>query len=127
MADAGRHQVNEERIGRVAKGKRPQYFHDPATDKLMAIVLSLVGELAVTRDRLDALERLLESRSAISREALDALSFDAGATEERNRNRKDYIRRVMRVVTMELERPDADGATAAFSETLEKFLDDTSS
>ena len=116
--------MSDERIGRVAKGKRPQYFHDPATDKLMAIVLSLVGELAVTRDRLDALERLLDSQSTISREALDGLSFDASAVEERDRNREDYIRRVMRVVTMELERPDADGATATFSETLEKVLDD---
>ena len=116
--------MSAERIGRVAKGKRPLYFRDPATDKLMAIVLSLVGELAVTRDRLDALERLLESQSAISREALDALSFDDQATKERDRKRKDYIRRVMRVVTMELERPDADGATAAFSEQLEKLLDD---
>lgn len=116
--------MSDDRIGRTAKGKRPLYFHDPATDKLMAIVLSLVGELAVTRDRLDALERLLESQSAISREALDEISFDADAIEARDRNRREYIRRVMRVVTMELERPDADGATPAFSEQLEKLLND---
>ena len=125
MADAGRHPVSDERIGRVAKGKRPQYFHDPATDKLMAIVVSLVGELAVTRDRLDALERLLESQSAISREALDALSLDAGAIDERDQSRQDYIRRVMRVVTMELEQPDADGTTPTFSEQLEILLRDS--
>ena len=53
--------MSDTKLHRVAKGKRPLYFHDPATDKLMAIVVSLVGELAVTRDRLDALERLLES------------------------------------------------------------------
>lgn len=119
--------MSDERIGRVAKGKRPLYFSDPATDKLMAIVLSLVGELAVTRDRLDALERLLESQSTIGREALDELTFDEEATRERDRDRKDYIRRVMRVVTMELQRPDAEGATAAFSEQLEKLLDDGAS
>lgn len=124
MADAGRNQVSDERIGRVAKGKRPQYFHDPATDKLMAIVLSLVGELAVTRDRLDALERLLESQSTISRDELANLTFDSEAAGERDRNRRAYIRRVMRVVTMELERPDADGATAAFSEQLNVLLRD---
>ena len=116
--------MSDERIDRVAKGKRPLYFHDPATDKLMAIVLSLVGELAVTRDRLDALERLLESQSTISREALDGLALDADAIEERDRNRREYIRRVMRIVTMELERPDADGATAAFNEQLDKLLND---
>ena len=53
--------ASEERIARVAKGKRPRYFADPAVDKLHAIVMSLVGELSATRDRLDALERLLES------------------------------------------------------------------
>ena len=119
--------MSEERIGRVAKGKRPLYFHDPATDKLMGIVLSLVGELAVTRDRLDALERLLESQSAISRSTLDEFGFDDEATAERDRNRQEYIRRVMRVVTMELQKPDADGSTAAFNEQLEKLLSDGAS
>ncbi len=118
--------MSETRLKRVAKGKRPLYFHDPATDKLMAIVVSLVGELAVTRDRLDALERLLEADGKLSRDALDAIELDEAAIAERDRERHDYIRRVMRVVTMELERPGEDGATESFSSKLDELLDDSS-
>lgn len=116
--------MSEKRLGRVAKGKRPLYFRDPATDKLMAIVLTLVGELAVTRDRLDALERMLEADGNLSREALDALEFDDEATAERDASRQAYIRRVMRIVTMALERPDDSGATDNFTESLEDLLKD---
>ncbi len=91
------------RITRVAKGKRPRYFSDPAIDKLHAIVLSLVAELSVTRDRLDALERYLDERGALSREELDAFEPDASAEEERQARRDAYIQRVMRIVEMEID------------------------
>ena len=114
--------MSDVKLGRVAKGKRPLYFHDPATDKLMAIVLSLVGELAVTRDRLDALERLLEADGKLSRNKLDRVEFDDSVTAERDRGRHDYIRRVMRIVTMELERPGDDGATETFAARLDELM-----
>ncbi len=114
--------MTERRVPRVAKGKRPQYFADPATDKLMAIVVSLVGELSVTRDRLDALERLLETNGSLSRQQLDAIQFDDDATSERDRQRKDYISRVMRIVTMELQQTNEDGATPSFDEQMKSLL-----
>ncbi len=117
--------MSETKLHRVAKGKRPLYFRDPATDKLMAIVVTLVGELAVTRDRLDALERLLESDGKLSRERLEHMEFDAAATDERDEDRHDYIRRVMRIVTMELERPGDDGATETFTSRLNELMSES--
>lgn len=114
--------MSDTKLHRVAKGKRPLYFHDPATDKLMAIVVSLVGELAVTRDRLDALERLLEADGSLSRDRLDKVEFDEAVTAERDQSRHDYIRRVMRIVTMELERPGEDGATETFTARLDELM-----
>jgi len=114
--------MSGQRVPRVAKGKRPQYFADPATDKLMAIVVSLIGELSVTRDRLDALERLLETSGSLSRQQLDAIEFDDAATHERDRERKDYIGRVMRIVTMELQQTNKDGATPSFDEQMKSLL-----
>ena len=110
------------RVPRIAKGKRPQYFEDPATDKLMAIVVSLIGELSVTRDRLDALERLLETDGSLSRQRLDAMQFDDDAQSERDRERKNYIGRVMRIVTMELQQTNEDGATPSFDEQMKSLL-----
>ena len=40
------------RLRRTAKGKRPRYFSDPATDRLLGILMSLIGEVSVLRDRL---------------------------------------------------------------------------
>ena len=110
------------RVPRVARGKRPQYFEDPATDKLMAIVVSLIGELSVTRDRLDALERLLETEGSLSRQQLDEMRFDEEAANERDRERRDYIGRVMRIVTMELQQTNEDGATPSFDEQMKSLL-----
>ena len=43
--------------GKKATGKRPAYFEDPAIDRLVSIVMAVVGELAVTRERLDTGEQ----------------------------------------------------------------------
>ena len=40
------------KLPRTAKGKKPVYF-DPVTDKLLSMIMTLMGELSVVRDRLD--------------------------------------------------------------------------
>lgn len=97
------------RLARVAKGKRPQYFSDPAIDKLLSIVMTLAGELSVTRDRLDTLERMLDSRGVIGAEDLEAWEPDDAAAQARETARRAYLARVLRAVEMELQetvRPD---------------------
>ena len=49
------------RAGTRAKGARPKYFEDPATDRLLSIVMALAGEVAVVKERLDSVERLLDA------------------------------------------------------------------
>ncbi len=122
MAGAGGLEMTSQRIARTAKGKRPLYFADPATDKLMAIVLSLVGELSVCRERIDALERVLEQKGQLSRQDIDHYEPDSQAMKERAERRAAYIERVMRVVTMELQPLDESGVTPGFSQALENLL-----
>jgi len=114
--------MSEKPIKRVAKGKRPLYFADPATDKLMAMLLTLVAELSVTRERLDTLERLLQKQGVINRENIESFAPDPDTEQERATARAKYIERVMRVVSMELQRTDDSGATDSFSETLQNLL-----
>ena len=90
-------------IAKVAKGKRPQYFSDPAIDKLLNMVLTLAGELSVTRDRLDTLERLLEQHGVVDQASVDAFKPDEQAAAQRSQRRAAYLERVMRTVQMELE------------------------
>ncbi len=48
------------------------FFKDPALDRALAMIMALAAELAVTKDRLRALEVLLEKAGTISAGALDA-------------------------------------------------------
>ncbi len=100
--------ANSTRISRVAKGKRPQYFSDPAIDKLLWMTVSLMEELSVTRDRLDTVERLLERRQTLQRSAIEKFAPDAVAQSERDARRGAFVARVMRVVQAELEEMSRD-------------------
>lgn len=91
------------RAGTKAKGKRPAYFEDPAIDRTLSIVMALVGEVSVLRERFDTVERLLDAKGAISRADIDAYAPDRQAGQERALLTKDYIARVMRGVQQDME------------------------
>lgn len=91
------------RLGRVAKGKKPQYFSDPAIDKLLSMTLTLMEELSVTRDRLDTVERLLASKRVLRRAEIEGWKPDTTAAAERMAARSRYVDRMMRAMHAELE------------------------
>jgi hypothetical protein len=91
------------RIARVAKGKKPQYFADPATDKLLWMTISLMQELSVTRDRLDSVERLLDKKKLLKLRDIEKFVPSGTAAAERDARRGAYVDRVMRAVQADLE------------------------
>jgi hypothetical protein len=91
------------RIARVAKGKKPQYFSDPAIDKLLWMTVTLMEELAVTRDRLDTVERLLDARKLVRVREIEGYVPGPQAEQERDTRRMAYVDRVMRAMQAELE------------------------
>jgi uncharacterized protein YnzC (UPF0291/DUF896 family) len=95
--------MGDVRLKRTPKGKRPDYFADPATDKLMNIVLALAGELSVTRDRLDALERLLDRQGTLEREEVEHFTPGEADVVEREASRQAYIERVLHIVQAQLD------------------------
>ena len=103
MSDPMNKLTTQARLARVAKGKRPQYFSDPATDKLLSMTMTLMEELSVTRERLDALERLLASKQVVARNELEGWTADAEANAERAAARAAYVERMMRAMHAELD------------------------
>ena len=83
-------------IPRSAKGKRPQYFQDPASDKLHFMVMALIEELSVTRDRLDAVERVLERKGVSSKSDVDGFEPTDEDQQERTTRRKAYVAKIMK-------------------------------
>ncbi len=109
------------RLRRTAKGKRPRYFSDPAVDRLLGILMTLIGEVSVLRDRLDSVERLIEKGGILSRDDLDNFQPDDKAEAEREDIRRGYIERVMRVVQNEYEEKTPVAAMPPVAEVHSQF------
>lgn len=111
-------------MNRSPKGKKPQYFKDPATDKLLDMVVKLTGELSVTRDRLDALERILATKDiGFSQSDLDQFKESESAALERHANRGQLIAQVLQVLedeVSEVAKPDALRSIDGLMEELAK-------
>lgn len=96
------------RVARVPKGKRPQYFSDPAIDKLLWTTITLAQELAVTRDRLDSVERLLAEKRILKPGAVDAYVPPAPVESAREASRAAFVSRILRAVEAELTETGKD-------------------
>jgi hypothetical protein len=83
--------------GAKAAGKRP-YFLNEEVETVLAITMAAVQELAVARQRIDTLERLLEGKGVLSRSEIESFAPDPSAAIERALANQEYIARVLRIV-----------------------------
>jgi hypothetical protein len=88
--------------GRKPAGKRP-YFLDPEVERVLAIAMAAVQELAVARERIDTLERLLEAKGIVAREEIERFVPNAQQAAERGLWTQEYLARVLRIVQQEGE------------------------
>jgi len=89
---------------KTAKGQRPFFFDDPNIDKLLAMFLALVSEVAVLRERLDTHERLTDAGVAANAANVEAFEATDAAEAERAEWRAAYVARIMRIISDELDR-----------------------
>ena len=93
--------------GRKARGKRPEYFEDPALDRLYSTVFALAAEVSALRERQDTVERLLDDKGTISRADIERYEPDRTAAEERGLATRAYVARIMRGFQQEVEAMEA--------------------
>jgi len=105
--------------GRKAKGKRPQFFENAESERLMAILMAVVEELAVTRERLDTVERLLEKSGGLDRAAIEDFHPSKGQARERALMNQEYLARVLRFLQQEREALE-ESITAGPEKTLDE-------
>jgi hypothetical protein len=86
-----------------AKGKRPNYLNTPSEDRLLSIIMALAGEVGVMRERLDTLERLLETNGTLSRADIEKYHPDRDAQYERGLLQREFIARILRSVEQEMQ------------------------
>lgn len=90
------------KLPRTAKGKKPVYF-DSTTDKLLSMVLTLMGEVSVMRDRLDTVERLAAKKGVFSLDDIENYEMTEDVNKIRGERRAAYIARVLKSVQDELD------------------------
>jgi hypothetical protein len=81
-----------------ARGPRPTFFEDTQLDRFHVMLVALLQEVSVVRDRLDTVERLLDERGVLTRDDIEAYLPDTDAEAERSAERSGLIERVLRVV-----------------------------
>lgn len=96
-------------------GKRP-YFLDPQVERVLAITMAVVQELAVARQRVDTLERVLEAKGVLTRDAIETFAPDATQAAERGLWTQEYLARVLRIVQQEAEGIEASARGDLYSE-----------
>lgn len=85
-----------------ARKKRPQYFDDPAIDKLAAVVVELAAQVWVLKDRERILEMQLEKAGQIKREDINYYQPSDEEQAEIRKERDEYISRIFRDLTSDL-------------------------
>jgi hypothetical protein len=88
--------------GRKPAGKRP-YFMDSEVERVLAITMAVAQELAVARERIDTLERLLEAKGVLARQQIETFAPTTEQTAERGLWSQEYIARILRIVQQEGE------------------------
>ncbi|MDG2242996.1 MAG: hypothetical protein P8L66_05825 [Rhodospirillaceae bacterium] len=84
-----------------SKGMRPQFFHDPTSDKLLAMVMALAGEVSVMRDRNDTLERLIDAKGLLDKSEIDQYKPSKEVIAERDAWRQEYLSHILRIVDLD--------------------------
>lgn len=98
--------------GAKPAGKRP-YFMEPQVERVLAITMTIAQELAVARQRVDTLERLLTAKGVLTDNEIDSFSPTPQEAAERAMWNQEYIARILRIVQQENEAAVAGGDMAS--------------
>jgi hypothetical protein len=91
------------RSGAKPKGKRPDFLGNANQEKMLSMLMAVIAEVSVLRERLDTVERLLEAKGSLTRDDIERYAPDLATGKERNQMTRAYIARVMRGVQQEME------------------------
>ncbi len=92
--------------GAKPKGKRPYFLKDPDVERVLAVTMAIAQEVAVMRERMDTVERLLEEKGSITQADIEAYTPAKPAAEERGAWTQEYLARILRIYQQEIEALD---------------------
>jgi len=90
-----------------AQGKRPEYFNDAMAENHFSMTMALVAELAVARERIDSLERVLADKGILDTQDVENFIPDQEAAEQRQLAQLEYSARIFRGLQQALQQSSA--------------------
>jgi hypothetical protein len=84
-------------IPRFSSQLQPSFFDDPANDQIMTFIVELAAELSVVYDRLDTVERVLETKGTVNRQDIETYRASDSVEAERMARRDAFLKRVFRM------------------------------
>jgi hypothetical protein len=82
--------------------KRPFSMNDPNVERVLSTTMAVASEVAVLRERLDTIERLLEMGEPVTPQSIEGFAPDESIIQERKKWHADYISRILRIVQQEM-------------------------
>ena len=89
--------------GAKPRGKRPFFLDNPDVEKVLAVTMAVAQELAVLRERVDTIERVLEEKGTLTRDDIECFGPTDAALDERGRWHQEYLARILRIYQQEIE------------------------
>jgi hypothetical protein len=89
--------------GDKSKGARPYFFESAEAERVMNIAMAIATEVAVVRERMDTIERLLEAKGLLTQKEIEAFAPTDEQAEERQLWHTRYAARILRIVQQELD------------------------
>lgn len=86
---------------------RRGYSLTPEVERVLAITMAISAELAVTRQRLDTVERLLASKGVLTKSEVQTFVPSEEDHAERGLWYQEYVARIFRIVQQEVEGVEA--------------------
>jgi hypothetical protein len=96
--------TNSDGFERPTREPRPAFSaEEPIAERLVRVVMNLAAELAVVRERLDTVERLLAATGSVTQADIEACQLDEVAEGERRAWRETYVRRIFADLQAEVD------------------------
>lgn len=92
--------------GAKPKGKRPYFLENQDVERVLAVTMAMAQELAVMRERLDTVERVLEDKGTLTRADIESFTPTKPQAEERGAWTQEYLARILRIYQQEIEALD---------------------
>jgi len=109
---------------RVAKGRRPFVLESADSDKLLSMIVALVGEVSIVKDRLDTHERIAAAGKVATPDEIEVYSPDEDVEDEREAWRTLMLDRVFRIISSTKDGGSQKDAEEAYGALIDEFAND---